>query len=356
MNNFQEQRVCIKFCVKLGKTASEAYGLLKQAYGEDALGQTTCFEWFKRFKNGRTSTDDDERAGRPSTSVSARNIEEVKQKIMQNRRLTIREISEEMGISFGSVQHILTQDLGMTRIAAKFVPRLLTDEQKLKRMQIAQELLDMAESDPTFMGRIITGDESWIYGYDVETKRQSSQWKTSGEPRPKKARQSKSNVKAMLITFFDVKGLVHQEWVPKGQTVNAAFYVEVLRRLCESIRKKRPEMWKEKSWLLHHDNAPSHTSLLVNQYLAKNQVATIPHPPYSPDMAPCDFFLFPKLKSTMKGRRFQTIDDIKINTEKELKAISKTAYQECPEKWKRRWQRCIQAQGEYFEGDFIHLE
>jgi histone-lysine N-methyltransferase SETMAR len=352
----QEQRVCIKFCYKVGKSATETYVLLNQAYGDVVLAQSNCFEWFKRFKNGRTSTEDDERVGRPPTAVTAGNIEGVKCKIMEDRRLTIREISDDMNISFGSVQYILTKELAMTRVAAKFVPRLLTDEQKVNRMSIAQELLDMADEYPEFMGSIITGDESWIYGYDVETKRQSSQWKTSDEPRPKKIMQSRSNVKAMLITFFDINGIVHHEWVPKGQTVNALFYVEVLKRLRESIRKKRKEMWESNFWFLHHDNAPSHTSLLVAQYLTKHNVTTIPHPPYSPDLAPCDFFLFPKLKSTMKGRRFQTIDDIQVNTENELKTIPKQAYQECPEKWKRRWKRCILSQGEYFEGDFTNLE
>jgi len=74
-----------------------------------------------------------------------------------------------------------------------------------------------------------TGDESWVYVYDPETKQQSSQWKSSTSPRPKKARQLKSNVKSMIITFFDVKGIVHKEFVPTGQTVNSRFYCDILR-------------------------------------------------------------------------------------------------------------------------------
>ena len=90
----------------VAKTASEAYGLLTQAYGEHVLGQTTYFEWFKSIKNGRTSTEDDERARRarrPSTSVCAEKIEEIQQIIMQDRRMTMREISEETEISLGTV-------------------------------------------------------------------------------------------------------------------------------------------------------------------------------------------------------------------------------------------------------------
>ena len=95
--------------------------------------------------------------------------------------------------------------------------------------------------------------------------------------------------------------------------VNKEYYLQVQCRLREAIQKKRPDLWKNDSWLLHHDNAPAHTSLLVREFLAKNNTVTMPQPPYSPDMAPCDFFLFPKIKRTLKGRRFTAIDDIKAH-------------------------------------------
>jgi len=88
------------------------------------------------------------------------------------------------------------------------------------------------------MSRVITGDESWVYGYDPETKQQSSQWTSPGCPRPKKARQSRSANKSMLIVFFDIRGIVLHEFVPEGQTVNAEFYCKVLCCLREDIRQK----------------------------------------------------------------------------------------------------------------------
>ena len=84
-----------------------------------------------------------------------------------------------------------------------------------------------------------------------------------------------------------------------------------MRRLREAIRQKRTELWKNQSWILHHDNAPAHTSMLVREFLAKNKTVIMPQPPYSPDLAPADFFLFPKLKTPMKGKRFATIEEIK---------------------------------------------
>jgi len=126
----------------------------------------------------------------------------------------------------------------------------------------------------------------------------------SNSPQAKKARQIRSNVKTMLISSFDATGTVHKEFVRPGQTVNEQFCLKVLKRLCDSVQKKRPEMWSSGNWFLHHDNIPAHTALSVQQFLAKNNMTVIPHPRYSPNLAPCDFFLFHRMKGQIKGKRF----------------------------------------------------
>ena len=148
---------------------------------------------------------------------------------------------------------------------------------------------------------------------------------------------------------------MHQELLPQVRTVNTEYYFEFMRRLRETIRKKRPELWKNNSWLLHHDNAPAHSSLLVRNFLAKNNTLIMPQPPYSPDLAPCDFFLFPRLKRPMKRRRFATIEEIKTESLKKLKDIPKSAYEKCFEEWKKRWHKYIISEGDYFEGDNIEI-
>jgi len=135
-----EQGICIKFCFKIGKTATETYQLLQQAYGEDEMGRTQVFEWFRRFKEGRTSVESDPRSGRP---------------------------------------------------------------------------------------------------------------------------------------LFDSEGTVHHEYAPDGQTINKEFYLEVLRRLRKSVRRKRPEKWRDGDWILHHDNAPAHTSHFMQRFLAKYGTAQL---------------------------------------------------------------------------------
>jgi len=144
----------------------------------------------------------------------------------------------------------------MRRVTAKFVPNLRTAEQKDDRVSICTDLRDRAQNDANFMSSVITGDECWIYGYDPET--------ANVLPvehiiiSPKESVAVKSNIKTMLITFFNIDGLVHHEFVPTGQTVNKEFYKTVLQCLRDAVHRHRHEKWRSGNWILHHDNTPAH--------------------------------------------------------------------------------------------------
>ncbi|UYV65870.1 hypothetical protein LAZ67_3005765 [Cordylochernes scorpioides] len=209
-----------------------------------------------------------------------------------------------------------------------------------------KELLD-SDRRLNFLDNVVTGDESWTFQYDLETKAQSSEWHTPASPRPKKARMSKSPVKTMLIVFFDKRGLIPKEFVPQGKTVNAEFYNEVLRRLHKGVKRKRQDLAQR--WRLHHDNAPAHTAFLITSYLTRIGVEVLPQPPYSPDMSPPDFFLFSKVKRCLKGHRFNDTPNIQRAVTKALTGITPMDYSGAYEAWKTRWQRCVDAQGEFFE-------
>ena len=115
--------------------------------------------------------------------------------------------------------------------------------------------------------------------------------KHRNSPRRKKARISRSQVKIILVCFFDHKGIAHYDFITQGQTVNQQCYLEVLTRLRESVRRKRPGLWPD-DWILHHDNAPAHDALRVHEFVAKNSITKMDHPPYSPDLDPCAFGSF----------------------------------------------------------------
>jgi len=137
MAEVDEQRVCIKFCVRLGKTGSETFEMLKQAFGDSCMSRSRTFEWFGRFKSGRTSAANDDRSGRAGTATTPSKVEEVRAAVKQDRRRTIHDPCAEAGIGYGSCQRILTEQLNMHRIAAKFVPRMLTQDQKESRVPMS---------------------------------------------------------------------------------------------------------------------------------------------------------------------------------------------------------------------------
>ena len=171
-----EQRINIKFCVKLGKTATETLKMLRDVYGDSSMSRTRVFEWHKRFVEGREDVEDDPKLGRPCTSTTDTNIEKVRQLVRSDRRLTIRVIANELGMDKETVRTILVDTLGMRKVCmVKMVPRLLTEEQKAQRLNACRDILQQMEADKKFLENVITGDESWVSQYDPETKRQSRQ-------------------------------------------------------------------------------------------------------------------------------------------------------------------------------------
>jgi hypothetical protein len=192
-------------------------------------------------------------------------------------------------------------------------------------------LLERLEIGSIFLDEVITGDESWVFNYDPETKRQSEEWQTKSSPRPKKARTSRSRVKTMIF-FFDSRGIVHKEFVPPGQTVNHPFYKDVLERLRKRVRRVRRDIADD--WVLHHDNAPAHTALSICEFMPKKNIPVLPHPPYSPDLAPCDFYLFRKLKLKLKGHHFGTMENIQKNVTDELYTLTEKDFLYCYDQWK----------------------
>jgi len=186
-----EQRCAIKFCGKLGETGTETFNKLKEAYGEHALLRSQVFKWFKAFSEGRESIEDEPRSGRPSTSKTDNNVDIVGALVWSDRRLTVRMIASELNLNHTMVHQILTDELAMKKLCAKFVPKNLTIEQKDNQKDVCLNLLERIQRDRNFLKNVITDDETWIFEYDPETKRQSKEWHTSASPHPKKARRSK---------------------------------------------------------------------------------------------------------------------------------------------------------------------
>ncbi len=199
------------------------------------------------------------------------------------------------------------------------------------------------------VNEIVTGDETFVYCYEPETKQQSAVWVFDEEPPPTKVVRSKSVGKQMIAVFFRRTGMVTAIPLEKGRTVNADWYTEVcLPAVFKALEEERPSGGL-RGILLHHDNAPAHTAAKTMDFLHDTGVQLIPHPPYSPDLAPADYFLFPEAKKELRGKRFKSAELAVAAFNEVLNVISKNAFQDCFDRWFWRMNECISAKGDYFE-------
>ena len=213
---------------------------------------------------------------------------------------------------------------------------------------VCMNTVQMSETILNFLTSIVTCDESWIHHYDPLSKRQSSVWKRSNSPPPKKYRSSLSAGKVMLLLFFDAHRMILQHWVPRAQTVNGDYYANILKtHLRGAMRKKRLDLLK-KQWFLLQDNAWPHTTAVALAELTEIGGTALKHPPYSPDLATCDFWAFPTLKRQLRGKRFSS-DEVRNAMAAVLKGVSQNNLFHVFELFIKCCKKCVQCEGCYFE-------
>ncbi len=270
----------------------------------------------------------------------------------------MRSLAGQLQVGKSSVHKMLRKDLKFSKLAPRFIPKDLNDDQKREHVRICQQSLDSLKADDSFISKLITGDESWISVLELNTKRASMEWLPRGtiEDRPEKALPQRSDKKSMFTIFFDEKGPVLSEFKDQNTTVTAESYVTLLRTLRERIRRKCPDLWRDHSFIIHHDNASPHTAHDTVAFLTENQMTTMPHPPYSPDLAPADYFLFGRVKSQIRGHRHRNIDDMQTAVFRALRQIPQQEFHDAMNILPLRWMKCIQQGGAYFEGHHIVVD
>ncbi len=292
MQRLAEQRVNVKFLKAEGKSQAEVLCSLRAVYGAAAMSKSSVQYWYSRFESSDVSTKDKDRSGRPRSGRSAANIEAVEQLILQDRRVSIPRIQRTLSLTSGTEDRIIHQDLKFRRVSAKFIPKVLSEEQKKNCLEVCLRNLELYEHHDTFIQEIITGDESSFMTFRPETKAMSMQWIRKGERRPKKALRCTTKKSTMLTVFFDINGIMHAELKQPKERITSDAYCHTLARLREKIRVKRPEQWKANNYKILHDNAKVHTTHHTVTCMMETQMETVEHPPYSPDLAPTDFFHF----------------------------------------------------------------
>lgn len=259
---------------------------LHAVYKDHAPSMTTIRYWFNEFKRGRTSVFDEERSGRPIEVTTEDMVNKIHDIVLADRRVKIREIADIVHISIERIQNILHEKLGMRKLSARWVPRLLTVEQKRNRMTTSEHCLNMFKRNPKeFLRRFVTVDETWIHHYTPETKEQSKQWTSPGETAPKKAKTVPSAGKVMATVFWDSQGIIFTDYLENGRTITGQYYADLLDRFNAELMKKRPHLAKKKSFftmtthqLIHPQSPQQNWSNYATNYCLIHPILQIwPH-------------------------------------------------------------------------------
>nr|QRH16694.1 transposase [Mayetiola destructor] len=323
------------------KTAAESHRLLVEVYGEHALAKTQCFEWFQRFKSGDFDTEDKERPGQPKKFED----EELEALLDEDCCQTQEELAKSLGVTQQAISKRL-KAAGYIQRQGNGVPHELKPRDVERRFCMSEMLLQRHKKK-SFLSRIITGDEKWIH-YD-NPKRKKSYVKRGGRAKS----TPKSNIhgaKVMLCIWWDQRGVLYYELLEPGQTITGDLYRTQLIRLKQALAEKRPEYAKRHGAVIfHHDNARPHVALPVKNYLENSGWEVLPHPPYSPDLAPSDYHLFRSMQNDLAGKRFTSGQGIRKWLDSFLAAKPAKFFEKGIHELPERWEKVIASDGQYFE-------
>ena len=292
--------------------------MLQTAFLPSCMNQASVFEWHKRFKEGRESVRDDKRGGRNKEVNTPELIGQIKDFMDKDRRRSIETISAQFDVSVGTVHRIIREELKMRKICAKFVPRVLREDQKERRCHDSREMVELINSDPAVLDA--HGDLRWKLDLLLWPRDQETEFpvKACWLSQTQEGQTEQIHPQTFDDPFFYSTGMIYMHWIPTGQTVNKKYYVEVLREFRKRFRRKRPALFKSGQLHFHQDNARVHYSILVTDYLTKMGIKTVPHPPYSPDLVPVTF-------------------GYSLSSRKNLEAVIMRQLR----RWKRLWRRSL---------------
>ena len=328
-----EVRAVLKFLIIRGLSNEEILNELHTAYGEDCISLRTVQDRRKRYNDGTFSIFDLERSGRPEITKYDKQISDL---LAEDPSLSSRNIAETLGISKTTVKNIIKDHLGMHKVNFKWIPHQLTPELRAQRVKIAGELLDFFKgADERTLNSVYTEDETWIY-YDNP---RTSMWILNGKPTPTIERRNIQSKKLMIAVFWTRKGIKSIVPLSKGKTFNREFFFKNV--VCDLQKND-----KRKFKYFHYDNARPH---LIDDKLKGMDVVRLPHPPYSPDLAPSDFFLFGYLKMKLEGCRFKDEIELLKQVDKILGDIPDDFFYDAFEEWIKRLDEVIKREGDYLQ-------
>lgn len=335
LNSKEHIRHCLLYEYQLGHTASEAERNICRAIGPGAVSNATAWRWFDRFRNKDFSLQDEPKSGRPMEI----DLSQLRQAIESEPTQTTRDVASTLGCTHGAVRYHFKRLCFVSKLG-DWTPHDLSPVQLQKRVEACQQLLS---SHRTFnwLDNLITGDEKWVLYANVQRKRQWLPQHKKPAPTPKPGLHPQ---KRMISVWWDVQGVLYWELLPEKTTINGTSYCVQLAKLAAQVERKRPRHGKI---FFQHDNARPHVAEVVQTKLAELNWELLPHPPYSPDIAPSDFHLFRSMDNNLRTRHFKSETVLRKHIQDFFDSKPREFYARGIRDLPRRWQEVIDSNGTY---------
>jgi [histone H3]-lysine36 N-dimethyltransferase SETMAR len=319
---------------RLGRKATEAVCNIHTTMGEDVICYNTAKHWFARFKEGNYDLEDEPHPGK----ATQLDLDILKELIENEPRTSTRQLAERFECSHAAIEYQLHK-LGKKWKYGVWIPHELAPHQLKNRVDSCMELLT-SHRNYNWLSNLVTGDEKWVM-YVNHTHTHKRQWLGAGEtgvPTPKPDLHPKM---VMLSVWWNMNGVVHWELIPTNTTVTADVYCRQLDTVASKLKGKQDKIY------FLHDNARPHIAHSTHRKLLELGWTVLPHPPYSPDLAPTDYHLFRSLAHHLSEKRFDNEDDLKIDLENFFNHQSKAFYQQGILSLPQRWQEVVDSDGSY---------
>ena len=301
--------------------------------GEGTVAARTAQKWFKRFNEGDLDFEDTPRSGQPTVLDEG----DLQDALAVELSSSTRELAEELGVDQKTVWNHLKQ-LDYVHKKPRQDPHELTEAQAAKRVEICRQLLNNPLDDH-FWKKIVTSDEKWVYLVNHD---RSKRWVLKGQTPPSVPKQNQFERKIMICVWWNFEGILHFELAPNGRAINVELYCEQLDRVYDALVEKHPSLVRRKRALFQQGNTKPHTARGTrNKFEELDGVEVLPPPSYSPDVAPSDYSLFRSMPHFMKGRRFESFDEVEEACQEFFDSKPKEWYFDQIRKLADRWQKVV---------------
>lgn len=330
-------RIIILYHFRLNHDTPFTTQSIQSVFGVSSVSQRTVQRWFNRFRNGDFSLQDCPRIGRPSQL----NQVDLMALVRSEPTLSSRALAAQFNCSHHTIIRVL-QSQGMEQRIGRWIPHVLTPEIRTARCDAAMALLSKSRRT-SWLDRLVTGDEKWVL---YVNHCRIHQWVSQGETPQPEPRRDPHGMKVLLSIWWNIHGIVHFELLPSNTFITSSLYCSQLERVYSKLLLNYPQ---NTSFFYLHDNARPHISKLTREKILKLGWEVLPHAPYSPDMAPTDYYLFRALQAHLKHKSFINIEQIQNEIQFYFSSLPSTFFRDGIYSLVERWHAILRLNGEYLE-------